>query len=172
MFSPSRLIPTSRKRALRSVYRNRAARLGLACLTCASLLSLPSVAQAGTSGAEEITFQEGLVPDSGAITDQYQPTYGVEFGSSGSLGFPGSAPNDRECGPGLLTDGYTVRGTSATAVLLARSAGESGCAQGEFYDPAQGFMLHMDDARASLSFMLLASVPRVTTRQARTSRPR
>jgi hypothetical protein len=131
----------------------------VACLTSASLLSLPSVAQAGTSGAEEITFQEGLVPDDGAIADQYQATYGVEFGNSSSLGFPGTAPNDRECGPTLLTDGYTAPGATATAVLLARSAGNGGCVQGEFYDPAQGFMFHMDDARASLSFMLLASAP-------------
>ena len=157
MFSPFRLVPSSRRRAVCRFYQNRAVRLGLACLTCATLVSLPSVAQAGTSGAEEITFQEGLVPDNGAITDQYQATYGVEFGSSSSLGFPGTAPNDRECGPSLLTDGYTAPGATAVAVLLARSAGESGCAQGEFYDPAQGFMFHMDNARASLSFMLLAS---------------
>jgi hypothetical protein len=134
-------------------------RLGLACLTTASLLSLPSVAGAGTSGAEDITFQEGLVSDNGAISDQYQATYGVEFGNSASLGFPGTAPNDQECGPNLLTDGYTVPGASATAVLLARSAGETGCAQGEIYNPAQGFMFHMDQARASVSFMLLASAP-------------
>ncbi|HTW09533.1 MAG TPA: hypothetical protein VME46_18645 [Acidimicrobiales bacterium] len=140
------------------MYRGRTVRLGLACLTCATLLSLPSVAQAETSGAEEITFQEGLVPDNGAITDQYQAAYGVEFGTSGSLGFPGTVP-DRECAPALVTDGYTAPGASATGVLLARSAGESGCRQGEFYDTAQGFMFHMDDARASVSFLLLASVP-------------
>jgi hypothetical protein len=144
---------------MESLYKWRPARLGLACLTSVALLSLPSVAQAGTSGAEEITFQEGLVPDNGAITDQYQAGYGVEFGSSGSLGFPGTAPNDRECTPSLLTNGYTGRFSSVTEVLAARSAGDSGCVQGEFYDPAQGFMFHMDDARASLSFMLLASLP-------------
>ncbi len=144
---------------VRRRYRNRGARFGLAFLTGATLLSLPATARAGTLGAEDITFQEGLVPDTGAITDQYQGAYGVEFGASASLGFPGAAPNDRECGPALLTDGYTAPGAAATAVLLARSAGESGCAQGEFYDPAQGFMFHLDNARASLSFMLLASAP-------------
>ena len=141
------------------IYRWRPARLALACLTCLTLLSLPSVAQATASGPEEITFQDGLVPDNGALTDQYQAAYGVEFGSSGSLGFPGTAPNDQECAPGLLTDGYTAPGASAVAVLYARSAGENGCRQGEFYDPAQGFMFHLDDARASLSLMLLASLP-------------
>ena len=150
MFSPFRPVPSSGRRAFR---------LWFGYLTCAALVSLPSIAQAGTSGAEEITFQEGLVPDNGAIADQYQATSGVELGSSGSLGFPGTAPNDRECGPNLLTDGYTAPGASAVAVLLARSAGESGCAQGEFYDPAQGFMLHLDNTRASVSFMLLASAP-------------
>ncbi len=99
MSGPVSFTPSAPRGASARPHRARTLRLGLASLTCLALLSLPSVAQAGTSGAEEITFQEGLVPDEGAIADQYQATYGVEFGSSSSLGFPGARPTTGNVGP-------------------------------------------------------------------------
>ena len=143
----------------------------LAGLTCVALIVSAFRCPGRPVRGRRNHVPRGSVPDNGAITDQYQAAYGVEFGSSGSLGFPGTAPTRPGIRAHLLTDGYTLRG-ARPRMYWARSAGEGGCRQGEFYDPAQGFMFHMDDARASLSFMLLASFPPGNLRQARTSRPR
>jgi hypothetical protein len=123
-------------------------------------LSCAALARADTSASEEITFQEGLVADNGALNNQYEAGYGVEFDtptpSGDSLGFPGSLPMT-ECGAQLLTDGFYKPGSPPVVILASRSGGDEGCkSSSEFYGPDQGMLFHIDDARASLSLQMHA----------------
>jgi hypothetical protein len=123
--------------------------------------AVPVAAWADPSGAGEITFQEGLVADGGALADQYQSSVGVEFGAptpdGDTLGFPGTLPSGTcQAQPTLLTNGYFAPGASPVVQFASRSGGTSGCSSGEFYGARQGFLFHLDDARASLSMMVRA----------------
>jgi hypothetical protein len=123
-------------------------------------LSCATLARADTSASEEITFQEGLVADDGALNNQYEAGYGVEFDTptpgGDSLGFPGSLPMT-ECGAQLLTDGFYKPGSPPVVILASRSGGDEGCkSSSEFYGPDQGMLFHIDDARASLSLQMHA----------------
>jgi hypothetical protein len=131
-----------------------------ACLLCAILLSHTGLARADTSGSEEITFQEGVAADGAALNSQYEAADGVEFDTptaeGSSLGFPGTLPMT-ECGATLLTDGYYKTGASPIVILASRSGGDEGCkSSSEFFGPNQGFLFHMDDARASLALQMRA----------------
>jgi hypothetical protein len=108
--------------------------------------------------AETITFQEGLVADNAEVSTQYATAYGVEFGTGSALGFPGAALDgidDRS--PLLLTNGYQGRFTSPVLASSARSVGAEPLG-GEF-PPPPAFMLHLDYARANLSFLVQAFAP-------------
>lgn len=121
----------------------------------------PAISKADTAppyDAETITFQEGLVADNAPITTQYAAGYGVEFGTAAALGYPGASlqgVDDKQ--PVLLTDGYTAPSTNNVEKLEARSAG-CGPLGGEF-PPPPDFMVHLDDARASLSLELQVFAP-------------
>jgi hypothetical protein len=130
------------------------------CLACLAFLACTAVARADTSGSEEITFQENLVSDNGALTNQYEAGYGVEFDtptpSGDSLGFPGNLPMT-ECGTTLLTNGFYKPGSPPVVILASRSGGDEGCkSSSEFFGPDQGMLFHIDDARASLSLLMHA----------------
>jgi hypothetical protein len=147
----------------------RARRVLLAMfLACATLLAGAVAAHANPSGSEEITFQEGLVEDNGALTNQYEAGYGVEFDTptpgGDSLGFPATLPMT-ECGAALLTNGFYKPGSPPVVILASRSGGDEGCrSSSEFYGPDQGLLFHIDDARASLS-MLVHTFPQQTNQR-------
>ena len=127
-------------------------------LTATTVTTTATADPSAPYSAETITFQEGLVADEAEVSTQYATAYGVEFGTGSALGFPGAALDgidDRS--PLLLTNGYQGKFTSPVLASSARSIGAEPLG-GEF-PPPPAFMLHLDYARANLSFLVQAFAP-------------